>query len=136
MGEPASRISSVVVSAAEASSRKPSANTTPNENTRLRSQPSTPRRASLAWKIRLSVVCSRANTAVAPTNSSSVLHRPASEPTSGREVALRSTVSATARASLPASSPICAISSACAEGYSDAVIHSSSTSSGASEIRV
>ena len=123
-----------MVATIEITSRKPIASTTPSENTRLRSHAGSPvKRCFSLRKIRLSAPCSWANTTVAPTNSSAVLHRPASEPMLGWSVALRITVSATVPAPCPASSPIWSISDCCAGGYIDAVIHSSSTSSGASD---
>ncbi|VTQ80196.1 Uncharacterised protein [Stenotrophomonas maltophilia] len=125
-----------MVAVIERISRKPSASTTPNENTRLRSQALTPsRRWPLVWKIRFSAFCSWANTAVAPMNSSSVLHSPASEPTLGWLLALCSTVSATLATLLPATEPIWLINVCCAGGYSEAVSHNSSTSSGAIDSR-
>lgn len=86
-------------------------------------------------KIRFSAFCSWANTAVAPTNSSSVLHTPASEPTSGWLSAFFRTVSATVAALLPATELIWSISACWAGGYSEAVSHSSSTSNGAIDSR-
>ena len=72
------------------------------------------------------------NTVLAPTNSRPMLHQPASEPVSGVARACASTVCATVRASGPTSSPICCSTSACA-AWLDAVNHSISSSSGASE---
>jgi hypothetical protein len=63
--------------------------------------------------------------------SSSVPQTPATVPTLGRARALSIIVAAMASASRPASWPICSTSSPCALGYSEAVSHSSSTSSGA-----
>src|SRR5690606_26014504 len=82
-----------------------------------------------------SAPCSWANTTVAPTNSRPVLARPASEPTSGWESALRMMVSATTAACSPARAPIWSTSDCWAGGYSEAVSHSSSTRSGASDSR-
>ncbi|MNV93488.1 hypothetical protein D3C71_1881850 [compost metagenome] len=93
------------------------------------------RRSPLVLKIRFRAFCSWANTAVAPMNSSRVLHTPASVPMSGWLLALLSTVSATEAALVPATSLIWPSSACCAGGYSEAVSHSSSTSSGAIESR-
>src|SRR3546814_15325117 len=84
-GSQANTTCSAVVRLIETISRKPSASTTPNDSTRLRSHAQGPDSclASL-WKIRLSAVCRSANTAVAPMKRSTVLHSQANEPTTGR----------------------------------------------------